>query len=135
MITGVDTSVLIDVFRDDPNHGRPSAEALRRCIRDGRLVACDIVWAELAGLFPSQDQFEAAMSRLDIGFLPMERSAALCAGAMWREYRAQGGTRERIIADFLIAAHARVQCDRLLTRDRGFRRDYFKDLTVIDPSV
>ena len=135
MITGVDTSVLIDVFRDDPDRGRLAADVLRRCIRDGRLVACDIVWAELAGFFPSQDLLDVAMSRLDIGFLPMERSAALCAGAMWRKYRAQGGKRERIIADFLIAAHARVQCDRLLTRDRGFCRDYFKDLTVIDPSV
>jgi hypothetical protein len=135
VITGVDTRVLIDVFRDDPNYGRLSAEALRRCIRDGRLVACDVVWAELAGVFPSPDLLEATMEHLGIGFLPMERPAALLAGALWREYRARAAMRDRVIADFLIAAHARVQCDRLLTRDRGFCRDYFKDLTVIDPSV
>jgi predicted nucleic acid-binding protein len=45
-----------------------------------------------------------------------------------------GGTRERVIADFLIGAHAMAKADRLLTRDRGFYRRYFKDLTVLDPS-
>jgi hypothetical protein len=134
MITAVDTSVLIDVFRNDPDHGRLSADALRRCIREGRLVVCDIVWAELAGLFPSRKMLEEQMGRLKIDLVPMERAAASLAGETWRQYRSRGGKRKRIIADFLIAAHAQVQCDRLLTRDRGFCRDYFKKLTVIDPS-
>ena len=41
---------------------------------------------------------------------------------------------ERVIADFLVGAHAVTGSDRLLTRDRGFYRSYFERLAVLDPS-
>jgi predicted nucleic acid-binding protein len=43
--------------------------------------------------------------------------------------------RERVIADFLVAAHASVHADRLLTRDRGFYRSRFRTLRILDPSA
>ncbi|MBW7863486.1 MAG: type II toxin-antitoxin system VapC family toxin [Candidatus Hydrogenedens sp.] len=135
MITAVDTSVLIDVFRNDPRFGAVSAGALRRCVQEGRIVMCDVVCAELAAVFPSTKAFEEAAGLLGLDFLPMERDSAVLAGGMWRQYRRQGGDRTRVIADFLIAAHAQCQCDRLLTRDRGFCRKHFKKLRVIDPSA
>lgn len=135
MITAVDTNVLLDVFRDDPIFGQSSADALRQGQREGRLVISDIVWAELAALFPDEAALTVQMSRLGIDFLPMERTSATLAGAMWREYRKhEGGKRIRMVADFLIAAHALCQSDRLLTRDRGFYRKYFTRLPIIDPT-
>ena len=106
MITAVDTNVLIDVFLNDPQFGVSSAEALRRCIKDGRLVICDVVLAELAAVFPSTRAFEDAVAKLGIDFLPSERASAALADRIWREYRKRGGTRTRVIADFLVAAHA-----------------------------
>ncbi|KFA37824.1 DNA-binding protein, partial [Xanthomonas vasicola pv. musacearum NCPPB 4384] len=35
--------------------------------------------------------------------------------------------------DFLIGAHAMLQCDGLITRDEGFFRDYFKGLKIVVP--
>ena len=40
----------------------------------------------------------------------------------------------RPVADLLVGAHALLQADRLLTRDRGFYRDYFRGLKVIEPA-
>ena len=65
----------------------------------------------------------------------MNADAALLAGDFWHEYRKKGEQKNRIVADFLIGAHAVAQCDCLLTRDRGFYRKYFKNLEIIDPSV
>lgn len=61
--------------------------------------------------------------------------SAELSGSAWRAYRRQGGARQRVLADFLIGAHATLHADRLLTRDRGFYRPYFQGLAVIDPAA
>jgi len=134
MITAVDTNILIDVFKADSTFGPRSADVLGRCLDEGSLVACDIVWTESGTVFVRHDQFLEAMLSLGIGYSSIVRSAALVASRAWRRYRARGGRRQRVAADFLIGAHALEQTDRLLTRDRGFYRDYFEKLRVIDPT-
>lgn len=135
MITAVDTSVLLDVFGADPTFGACSRDALRRCLAEGRLLACEIVWAEVAANFPSGSAAREAMTRLGVEFVPLDRDAALGAGTAWKLYRARGGTRARMIADFLVGAHAVAHAERLLTRDRGFFRSYFRGLPIVDPTA
>ena len=135
MITAVDTSVLIDVFGADPRFGAASADALRLCLNDGAVVACEVVWSEARAAFGGDDEFLHAMEASRIGFSPTSQKTATLAGLTWKKYRASGGQRLRVIADFLIGAHAAVQCDRLLTRDRGYYRKYFGRLAIINPSA
>lgn len=135
MITAVDTSVLIDVFGADARFGPRSAEALRTCLNEGALVACDVVWAETRAAFPDDESFTRAMQGLGITYSALTQTAAAAAGIACKRYRAAGGKRDRVVADFLIGAHASVQCDRLLTRDRGYYRKNFASLRVFDPSA
>ena len=135
MITAVDTSVLLDVFGAHPTFGSPCANALRTCLKQGAVVACEAVWSETRVAFPSDQAFFDAMRTLEIGFSPITEQAATLSGAIHKKYRTAGGKRDRVIADFLIAAHAVSQCDRLLTRDRGYYRKYFASLAVIEPAA
>lgn len=135
MITAVDSTILIDVFEPDPSFGPRSKEALREAIADGGVIACEMVWAEVAAMFPSAAQAEQAMQQLGLDFSPINVAAAMAAGMAWRSYRRGGGPRTGLVADFLVGAHATLQADRLLTRDRGFYRTYFKELRILDPSA
>jgi hypothetical protein len=90
------------------------------------------VWAEVATAYEdSIEEVATALSQAGIGFLPMTEAAAIKAASCWCAYRRNSGQKGRIVADFLIVGHALVQCDRLLTRDRRFYRDYFKPLALL----
>jgi hypothetical protein len=134
VITAVDTNVLLDVFTGDAHRGPASRDALDASLHQGTLVVSDVVWAETSAAFPTSGAAAEAMATIGAVFTPTVQEAAAAAAGAWRSYRAAGGPRTRVVADFLVASHALVQADRLLTRDRGFYRRYFADLTVVDPS-
>lgn len=133
MITAVDSSVLLDVLLADATHGKRSEAALRQAATEGALILSETVFAEV---LPVITEVEAPewLADWQLKFVPSSLESAILAGGMFRTYLARGGKRGRVVADFLIGAHATVHAQRLLARDRGFYRDYFKRLTVLDPT-
>lgn len=133
MVTAVDSSVLLDVLVDDEDHAIRSQSALKQAHADGSLIICETVLAEIG---PALDANQLADFLADWGltFVPSSVESAVLAGKMFRTYMERGGAQKRVVADFLIGAHAQVHAARLLARDRGFYRDYFKGLKLWDPS-
>jgi predicted nucleic acid-binding protein len=133
VITAVDSNVILDLLTGSREHGARSAAALRQAATEGAIVASTVVWAEVVGAHDDPSLAANRLDRLSIGLVPDDRDVAIEAGRVHRAYRLAGGTRRRILPDFLIGAHALIHADRLLTRDRGFYHSFFKRLTVVEP--
>ncbi|MFN0182578.1 MAG: type II toxin-antitoxin system VapC family toxin [Aquabacterium sp.] len=136
----VDTSVLVDLLGDSP-HADAVLDCLRAAMQQGPVVACDVVLSEVVAGFGRSAQLMETLEDAGIAFSPLEQRSAVRAGEMQRRYneRARAAGRRvsspRTVPDFLIGAHALLQCHGLITRDAGFFRDYFKGLKVIVPKA
>ena len=133
MITAVDTNILLDILVPNEQFYEASDDALEEAAGEGSIVISDIVYAELCIHFENQQDCDAFLDSNEIRLQALTREAHFLASRAWRAYRQQGGKRTRILADFLIGAHAQKQATRLLSRDRGFYRKLFPSLDLVDP--
>jgi hypothetical protein len=131
--TAVDSSVLLDVIVDDPRFGDRSEAALRGAAGAGALVVCECVLAEIRPAFGRGD-IEEFLSDWNVQLIPSTKESSVLAGEMFATYLGRRRARAvRVLPDFLIGAHALLAADRLLARDRGYYRGYFKTLRLIEP--
>jgi predicted nucleic acid-binding protein len=135
MITAVDTNVLLDILIPNERFVDAAVEWIERSASEGSLVICDFVYAELCIHFDAQRECDNFLNANEIRVEGLNRSAHFLASRIWRTYRERGGKRARILADFLIGAHAQVQATRLLSRDRGFYQELFPELQILNPSA
>ena len=130
----IDSSVLIDLLGEDRMAGAAEA-ALREALGRGRVAICDVVVAEVCSSFGNGGEVMQVIEDMGIHYSPVTQQSAVRAGEMQKRYRERGGLRERSVPDFIVGAHALLQCAGLITRDDGFFRDYFKGLKIIVPKA
>ena len=153
MISALDTNIVLDLVIEDAPDGEATWTLLASAQRQGAIVIVDAVYAELAGEFEGRD-LDGFLADNAIRLESPTREVLRMAGDAWRTYtrrRPRGlvcarcgavqpvrcercgepiQSRQHLVADFLIGAHALVHADRLLTRDRGFYGTYFPDLEL-----
>ena len=130
MITAVDSSVLWALIKAESGH-EDWLLALANAAGEGPLVVCPVVFAELAPSTADAGQLLGFLDRLGIAYSPISEDAAYLAGRMFADYRRAGGPRQHLAPDFMIAAHATIQADRLAAVDRGYLRRWFPELVLL----
>ncbi len=130
--TVVDSSVLLDLFTDDPVWGDWSSGHLARAFDTGPVVINALIFAELSvGFERIEDLDDALPPQISREDLPWE--AAFLAGRCFLQYRRAGGACRSPLPDFYIAAHAATTGRTLLTRDRPRHVDLLPSLDVVSP--
>ena len=121
----VDTVVLLDVFEGDPQFGVPSAQCLKRHLKDGLLV-CPISYVEFSPACGGNEKIQQAFL-LQAGVHwnePWLWQDSVKAHELWHDHIAgkrRGVSTKRPIADVLIGAFAH-RFQGLITRNsRDFR--------------
>jgi predicted nucleic acid-binding protein len=134
-VTLVDTNILLDIFSRNPNWWRWSVARLEEAIRSGPLLINDVIYAETSIRFPDATEFDAVLAEMAVTVAPFPRRVLFVAGKAFGIYRDAGGTRDRVLPDFFIGAHAAVESLPLLTRDARRYRAYFPTVTLIAPDA
>jgi len=130
--TVVDSSVLLDVFTEDPTWLPWSEAQLIAAARRGALVVNVVVLAEVAPRFSRIEALREALPSMAV-LEEIPTDAAFLAGHAHAAYRRAGGSRPAVLPDFLIGAHAAVTGRPLLTRDPRRVTIYLPGAELISP--
>ena len=129
----VDTNVLVDVLQDDPQWADWSIGQLRAQSKVHELAINPIIYAEMSLSFSTLESLDDVVDSLGLSMRDMPRPALFLAAKAFAQYRRRGGSKNQVLPDFVIGAHAAVEGWQLLTRDASRFRTYFPRLQVISP--
>src|SRR6266536_3522077 len=136
MRTAVDTNVISALWSREPMAARVASQ-LAQAHAQGGLVICAPVYAELLA-YPSATQTFVDSFLRDTGIVvdfslsePVWRQAARSFTAYaQRRRRSGGGDSKRLLVDFIVAAHALLSADQLMTLDAARYQQDFSKLRV-----
>jgi predicted nucleic acid-binding protein len=137
MRTALDTNILSPIWSAAPS-ATTIASQLSRVRSEGALVICAPVFVELSaipGLNVGTVRKALAETAIAIDF-DLEENVWMLAAETFAAYairrrRSGGGSPKRLLPDFVIAAHALLQADRLMTRDANRYSQDFPKLCLI----
>ncbi len=138
MTTAIDTNVIVSLWDPDPRLSSAARAALEAAGEDGPLIVGAPVFAELIAFEGRDEEFLASFfeeTGISIDWR-IEKTVWRAAGLAFRAYAARRrrhghpGPR-RILADFVIGAHAAQTGCRLLTFDDRHYRAAFPRLAVV----
>jgi predicted nucleic acid-binding protein len=130
-VIAIDAPALVELLADGPRADAVEA-TLRQALGAGRVVVGDAALAMVAARLRNGADALAALEEMGVHYSAVEAKSALRAGEMQRRERQRTG-QPRPISEFLVGAHALLQCDALITFDAAFYRDWFKGLKLIVP--
>jgi predicted nucleic acid-binding protein len=137
MTTAIDTNVVIALWDKDETLSEAAQTALETAFARGNLVVAGPVFAELIAAPGRTEKFVSSfLDETGIGVdWDLGESVWRSAGRAFQSYadrrrkQRDSGAR-RILADFLIGAHAHIRNYRLLTLDERLYRAAFPTLTI-----
>jgi predicted nucleic acid-binding protein len=135
--TALDTNVLSALWNDDDALNRAAAAALHEIQRQDRIVICAVVYAELMAAAARTEVFIDRFCE-ETGIAvewELKERVWRTAGAAFQAYaqrRRKLGASEprRLLADFVIGAHAQEGGYRLLSADPAVYKRAFPGLSV-----
>jgi len=138
MRTAIDTNVISALWSSEPLASRVAA-TLGRAHNEGGLVICPCVHAELLAHPAASERFVdefLAATKVVVDFTieePVWREAGRRFAAYADRRRGSGGgSAKRLLADFIVGAHAALRADHLLTLDGSRYRQDFPQLVLIE---
>lgn len=139
MITALDTNVLVALWDRDDAWNSAAEAALTSAQARGKLIISGVVFSELLAFPRRKEKFiDRFLSDTDIGVeWAIQESMWRSAGAAYQIYairrrRQDGSSPRRLLADFLIGAHALENGYPLLTFDDSIYRAAFPKLTLVN---
>jgi predicted nucleic acid-binding protein len=140
LATAVDTNVFISLLSGDEEEAAVAQVALERVSARGKLAVPLPVYAELVAGGRGPEEVERFLGDKGIDIVSgtsrnIWRDAGVRYGRYARDRRQQkeaSGPR-RILADFVIGAHALHLSRTLLTSDSGIFTTYFSELEILTP--
>ena len=129
----VDSNVILDILTTDPKWYQWSANNLSYLSESHSLIINDIIYTEISIGFDKIEDLDDVISESFFKILPIPKSALFLAGKAFLNYKRKNGSKNLVLPDFFIGAHAAILKIPLLTRDISRYKTYFPTIELISP--